>query len=273
MYKSFYELLGVEPTASADEIKRAFRREIAKYHPDKVQHLGREFQEIAAVRSAELTRAYKTLTDESLRADYDAELGPGGPAGPTAAPPQPSARPAASGAPRPEPSHTPAADAEPSPRVEARRPQDHGGAGDLVRRAALIRFRQALEAEFGTCEETAVPGFEIVCAPPKGRFWGKLPPRVLVRFVPQVDAAAVAESWSLAARMRRDDQRDVCLFVMGPAVAPAGELARAIAEQLRKPMPGGKLTVVPVNTRSWSAHMPTDAPPAAKSLVGRLKSL
>ena len=61
--KSHYELLGVAASASADEIKLAFRHEIAKYHPDKVHHLGREFQEIAAVRSAELTQAYKTLMD------------------------------------------------------------------------------------------------------------------------------------------------------------------------------------------------------------------
>ena len=49
---SYYEMLDVVPTAPADEIKRAFRREIAKYHPDKVQHLGREFQEIAAAKAA-----------------------------------------------------------------------------------------------------------------------------------------------------------------------------------------------------------------------------
>ena len=34
--------------ASADEIKRAFRQQIARYHPDKVQHLGKEFQALAA---------------------------------------------------------------------------------------------------------------------------------------------------------------------------------------------------------------------------------
>ena len=67
-------MLDVVRTAPADEIKRAFRPKSPKYHPDKVQHLGREFQEIAAVKAAELTQAYKTLSDESLRADYDAQL-------------------------------------------------------------------------------------------------------------------------------------------------------------------------------------------------------
>ena len=48
MGKTHYELLGVAADAPAEEIKHAFRREIAKYHPDKVQHLGQEFQDIAA---------------------------------------------------------------------------------------------------------------------------------------------------------------------------------------------------------------------------------
>jgi hypothetical protein len=73
--------------------------------------------------------------------------------------------------------------------------------------------------------------------------------------------------------MKPDKQRDLCVFVMGPAVAPPGELATAIAEQRRKPMPaGGKLVMVPVNTRTWSAHIPNDAPPVVKSLLERLKT-
>ena len=60
---------------------------------------------------------------------------------------------------------------------------------------------------------------------------------------------------------------------MGPAVAPAGELARAIAEQRRRPMPVGKIVMVPVNTRTWSAHVPNDAPPAVKALLARLQSV
>jgi hypothetical protein len=30
--------------------------------------------------------------------------------------------------------------------------------------------------------------------------------------------------------------------------------------------------MVPVNTRTWNAHVPTDAPPLVKSLLARLKS-
>jgi hypothetical protein len=35
---------------------------------------------------------------------------------------------------------------------------------------------------------------------------------------------------------------------------------------------GGTLTLVPVNTRNWAAHVPNDAPPVVKSLLTRLKS-
>ena len=72
--KTHYALLGLDQGASAEDVKRAFRREIARYHPDKVQHLGTEFQEIAATRAAELTEAYRILMDPDERAAYDAAL-------------------------------------------------------------------------------------------------------------------------------------------------------------------------------------------------------
>lgn len=263
MTRSYYDLLGVGPTAPADEIKRAFRREIAKYHPDKVQHLGREFQEIAAVKAAELTQAYKTLTDEALRADYDADLS----AAPSPPPPPPAA------AVRPVPPPPPPAPDPDRPGRSTRFATERAGATDLLRRAAIARFRHALDAELGRCDETPVRGFEIACSPPKGRFWNKLAPHMLARVVPHVDAAAVSESWDLASRMKRDEQRDICLFLMGPEVAPMPELARAIAEEWRRPRAaGGKLYLIPVNTKSWTAHIPNDAPPVVKSLVTRLKS-
>lgn len=261
-------MLDVAPAASVDEIKRAFRREIAKYHPDKVQHLGQEFQEIAAVKAAELTQAYKTLTDETLRAEYDAQLEAG-------------EVPAVRHAPAPAP---PPAAAPPTPErapfVEPQQPsgssvfsQERDGASTLVQKATVMRFRKALESEFGPCEEVHLRGFDVTCVP-KSAFWTlKLPPRVLGRFVSHVNGAVVTETWTLASRMKKDPQRDLCVFVMGPSVAPVGELAAAIAQQRRKPMPaGGKLIMVPVNTTTWSAHVPQDAPPVVKSLLTRLKS-
>ncbi|PYR26608.1 MAG: hypothetical protein DMF92_18130 [Acidobacteria bacterium] len=73
-FTNFYELLGVAPAASQEEVKQAFRQQIARYHPDKVQHLGKEFQEMALGRAAELTQAYGVLSDKSQRAEYDHAL-------------------------------------------------------------------------------------------------------------------------------------------------------------------------------------------------------
>jgi hypothetical protein len=268
--KNHYEILEVPTDAPLDEIKRAFRREIAKYHPDKVQHLGREFQEMAAVRTAELTQAYRTLSDPALRAEYDVQL-----AAPAAAEPaaQPEARPPVPVPPPPvEPPSPPPAGA-PAGRSAGMFTAERAGADEFVRKATVMRFRAALAREFGQYEEVRLDGFEVACIP-KAAFWSfKLPPRVLGRFVEAVDAPTLVETWGLAARMKKDPQRDLCVFLMGPALAPAGELATAIADQRRRPMPaGGKLVMVPVSTRDWNAHVPTDAPPAVKSLLGRLKT-
>src|SRR6476660_5121121 len=67
-------MLSLPPDAPSDEIKKAFRREIARYHPDKVQHLGKEFQEMAAGIAADLTEAQRILMDPALRTKYDQEL-------------------------------------------------------------------------------------------------------------------------------------------------------------------------------------------------------
>ena len=272
MAKPFYELLSVASDAPVEEIKRAFRREIAKYHPDKVQHLGAEFQEIAATKAADLTRAYKTLTDAAARAEYDAD---GGVATETASshpPAAATASTAASAQHSPE-SHARAAEPPPAASGAAVFQQERAGASDLVQRATVARFRSALTGEFQSWEEFSLSGFQVTCIP-KAKFWSlKLPPRVLGRFVPQVNGTALTDTWDMASRIPKDSQRDTCIvFLMGPAIAPAGELAAALKESMRKATKT-RLVVVPVNTRTWSAHVPNDAPPLVKALVTRLKTM
>ncbi|MFH1726144.1 MAG: DnaJ domain-containing protein [Elusimicrobiota bacterium] len=59
-----YELLGLRPGAGLDEIKQAYRREIAKYHPDKVQHLGAELKALAERKTKAIQQAYETLIED-----------------------------------------------------------------------------------------------------------------------------------------------------------------------------------------------------------------
>jgi DnaJ like chaperone protein len=57
-----YAILGIAPGATKTEIKTAYRRLIVQYHPDKVQHLGKEFQELAEVRFKAIQQAYDKLS-------------------------------------------------------------------------------------------------------------------------------------------------------------------------------------------------------------------
>lgn len=55
------EVLGVAADASPEEIKAAYRELANRYHPDKVSHLGEEFQALAESRFKEIQAAYREL--------------------------------------------------------------------------------------------------------------------------------------------------------------------------------------------------------------------
>ncbi|MDY6880578.1 MAG: DnaJ domain-containing protein [Desulfatiglans sp.] len=56
-----YSVLGVSRNASPEEIKRAYRELVNKYHPDKVSHLGEEFRDMAENRFKEIQQAYQEI--------------------------------------------------------------------------------------------------------------------------------------------------------------------------------------------------------------------
>lgn len=56
-----YATLGLQPGASADELKKAYRKLSMQYHPDKVSHLGEEFKKVAEEKMKEINVAYNEL--------------------------------------------------------------------------------------------------------------------------------------------------------------------------------------------------------------------
>ena len=85
--RDYYEVLGVGKDASADDIKKAYRRMAMKYHPDR-----NPGDKVAEEKFKEIGEAYAVLSDDQKRAAYDrmgheafkngGMGGPGGPGGP-----------------------------------------------------------------------------------------------------------------------------------------------------------------------------------------------
>ncbi len=61
---SAYEVLGISPSATDDEVKAAYRRMAMKNHPDKVATLGEEVQKAAAEKFREIHQAYESIKKE-----------------------------------------------------------------------------------------------------------------------------------------------------------------------------------------------------------------
>jgi len=59
-------VLGLSGRVTLHQIKTAYRNEIARYHPDKVNHLAPEFQDLAQARTQRIRSAY-----EHFRRKYD----------------------------------------------------------------------------------------------------------------------------------------------------------------------------------------------------------
>jgi DnaJ like chaperone protein len=57
----YYAVLGLEPGADMETIKKAYRTLSMKYHPDKVVHLGEEFRHVAEEKMKEINVAYEYL--------------------------------------------------------------------------------------------------------------------------------------------------------------------------------------------------------------------
>ncbi len=65
MAKSPYEVLGVSPGASADEIKKAYRNLVKQYHPDNYKN--HPLENLAKEKMQEINEAYDQLTNPNSR--------------------------------------------------------------------------------------------------------------------------------------------------------------------------------------------------------------
>jgi curved DNA-binding protein CbpA len=266
---NFYQLLSVEPAATSEEIKRAFRNEIARYHPDKVQHLGKEFQEMAASRAAALTEAYRTLMNAELRAEYDRvhiAAAVAAPAVVSSAEHPSSAPPPPPRAQTPEPPRPAPADrhSTPPPRFAS----EHRDRDDFVRKATLTRFRTALTAEVGILEEIPTRGFDLdFTVKAKGLFSRDGGQRFAVKVVKSVDKLTVQEAWSAAHKTAIP----ICVFLMGSRLAPAKELSAVIADLRKRTRGGPGISLIPIDVRDWTAHIPSDVPDSCRNVLKRLR--
>jgi DnaJ like chaperone protein len=61
---SSYKILEIEPSASDEDVKKAYRKMAVKYHPDKVSHLGDEIRKSADEKFARVNEAYNKIKKE-----------------------------------------------------------------------------------------------------------------------------------------------------------------------------------------------------------------
>lgn len=67
MSESLYQVLGIDPTATPDQIKQAFRTEAKRWHPDK----NKNNAAVAEEKFKDVTAAYSVLSNPAARAEYD----------------------------------------------------------------------------------------------------------------------------------------------------------------------------------------------------------
>lgn len=78
LQRNFYEVLGVPPNATTDEIKKKYREMAHKFHPDRPSVTDKS---VGQKYFAQINRAYGVLSDPEKRAKYDATLDPANTAG------------------------------------------------------------------------------------------------------------------------------------------------------------------------------------------------
>ncbi|KAK4769915.1 hypothetical protein SAY87_030447 [Trapa incisa] len=70
----YYKVLGLQRSATKDEIKEAFRRLALRYHPDRHSQATKSSRDDATLRFKQVSEAYEVLIDDRKRAEYNVRL-------------------------------------------------------------------------------------------------------------------------------------------------------------------------------------------------------
>lgn len=69
--KDYYKILGIEKTASDDDIKKAYKKAAMKYHPDRNRNKSEAEQEDSSRKFKDIAEAYGVLSDKEKKKKYD----------------------------------------------------------------------------------------------------------------------------------------------------------------------------------------------------------
>jgi thiol-disulfide isomerase/thioredoxin len=72
---TYYDLLGIEPGASQDEIIVAYQQQRERYSAERVAGMDESIQQTAQQRTQDLEQAYRVLSDAQQRQEYDNRIG------------------------------------------------------------------------------------------------------------------------------------------------------------------------------------------------------
>jgi curved DNA-binding protein CbpA len=249
--KNYYEILAIDPLSSPEEIKRAFRTHIALSHPDKVSHLAKEIQELASMRTAELTEAYRVLSNAKMRSDYDRQL-------------QNTVKSMASANGQEQRSRN----GEPSGKL---------GKDTFLYKTGLARLKDAVLETFPGMQEMQWKGFDAAFV--HRRKWNLLGPgrgctQVFVRALPLVDSQAVEDGWHGVCRTVSGIRGDIYLFLMGIELDSPAKLSTTILFLQRRTRLQNqtRILVVPLNVNSFAPMIPSGAPDSLRAIIRALKN-